>query len=147
MATIKAVAQDLINRVKQVPAFSNRVGFAVGGREVDPINVTMPLPYAWVIYTGCQNIDEQANKPNQTHGLVMVRMSFIVKICMKNSSTTVTGDDILNEIDTLTQVVNSVQGKTHNVAYQWRYEGDNLVGIESTRLEWDQPYSTIVPYK
>lgn len=141
------LAQDLITKVKQIPGYQNRVGFAVGGRDIDPINRNLTLPFAWIIYMG--NQPEQLQPGNNQYCKELLRYSFIVKIATKNanSTTNITGDMLLQTylpiLDDTCKIIKSTSPDTYN-GNKWRFEGEQLVEMDAERLVFDQVYSILV---
>jgi len=73
---IDVIAQDLVDKVKTIGALSNRVGLAVGGTDIDPINRDLPRPAAWVIFTGIPIVDSSTISTKN----VSVQYTFVIKI-------------------------------------------------------------------
>ena len=76
MSKIDLITQDIVDKVKTVTEFSGRVGLAVGGTDIDPINRDLTRPAAWVIFTGMPIIDGSQISTKT----VAVTYSYVVKV-------------------------------------------------------------------
>ena len=133
---IETVTQDLIARVKAIPAFGNRVGLSVGGQEIDPINRDMPRPAAWVVYVGDDLAQGSAMNPCQT----LIRLNFVVKILVDYSDETTLAT---TTFPLLHEVVQAVQGGSPVEGAKWLYESQGLTEL-TERMVWDQSYSILL---
>ena len=90
MSKIDNITQDLLVKVRTVSDFTNRVGLAVGGTEIDPINIDLPRPAAWVVFTGTPIL---YSSPTTT-STVSVNYTYVVKVLIDygDEATMITSD-------------------------------------------------------
>jgi len=131
---IDVVTQDLVDTVKAVASFSNRVGLAVGGQEIDPINRDLTRPAAWVIYIGDDFVSGNTMNPCNT----LIKLNFIVKILIDYDSE---ANLISTHLPLLHEVAQAVQGGEPAPGSKWLYEGQGLEALEPDRMVWNQQYS------
>lgn len=134
--SLAAAAEDLVTLVKDLPNFNHRVGLAVGGQEVDPINRDVQLPAAWVIYVG-DSVDSVAE---MNPCVQIIRARFVVKILIPYDNET----NLINDhFPLLHKVVSAVRGSEplEMPGSAWLYEGQQLESLEPSRQVWSQDYS------
>lgn len=132
MSNIETVTQHLVDTVSSVSAFGGRVGLAVGGQDLDPINRELTRPAAWVIYIGDDQVSGNTVTPCST-----VKMNFIVKILVDYDNE---ASLIATHLPLLHQVVQAVQGGQPVTGAKWLYEGQGLEEL-TDRMVWNQQYS------
>lgn len=132
--SIDTITQHLVDTVKAVPSFGGRVGLAVGGQEIDPINRELQRPAAWVIYVGDDFVEGNEMNPCQT----LIRMNFIVKVLVDYDNE---ASLISTHLPLLHEVVQAVQGGSPVPGMKWLYESQGLEALEPERMVWNQQYS------
>ena len=131
---ITTIAQHLVDTVGAVSAFGGRVGLAVGGQEIDPINRELTRPAAWVIYIGDDFVSGSQINPCST----VVKLNFIVKILVDYDNES---NLISTHLPLLHDVVQAVQGEEPVTGMKWLYEGQGLEALDSDRMVWNQQFS------
>lgn len=128
---IGELTQDLINKIKVVSAFQNRVGAAVGGTEADPTMANAPLPFAWVIYGGSApigEVSENGKRYRETQYLFNVS----VGIGYGNEA------DLLNTylpvLESTQQAVAGTEVAGVSNAGLWEYQGESLEDVQPNRM-------------
>lgn len=137
---IAEISQDLVAKVKSIASDSfgtttKRVGLAVGARKNDPLMDDTPKPAAWVIFIGDQNVDGAAQGTCQA----MIQYNFIVKVVVDYANEK---DLIDNQYPLLTEIIKAISGQGGPLGSQrWKYEGQTIDELTSSRLVFDQRYS------
>lgn len=134
MSNIDTISQDLVTRVKTVSSFSNRVGFTVGGQDMDPLNRDLDIPAAWCVYTGDEIVSVSPMNPCSS----LIKLNFVVKVLVPYPSSETTL--LTTYLPLLHEVVSAIQGGSPVSGSKWLYEGQGLTEM-SERLVWDQSYS------
>ena len=131
MSKIDIITQDLVDKVKTVPELSNRVGLAVGGTDIDPINREMPRPAAWVIFTGMPIIDGSRTATQD----VFVSYSYVVKVLIDYGNES---ELISTSFPLLEKIVETVKGSGINNLpfHDWSFEGMALESLDGDRMVW-----------
>lgn len=132
--SISVITQDIVDRVKAIPEFGGRVGLAVGGQEIDPINVELHRPAVWVIYVGDDIISD--NEINSCFEII--KLNFVVKILVDYDNET---NLIGTHLPLLHKVVGAVKGNEPIYGSNWIYDGQGLEALEPSRMVWAQSYS------
>lgn len=140
---ISELTQDLINKIKSVSAFENRVGAAVGGTEADPTMSGAPLPFAWVIYGGSQPTGEM-----REGGKVYRETSYLFNVTIGIGY----GDeaDLLNTyLPVLEATQQAVAGSNSGVsnAGLWEYQGDQFELVTVDRMVYTLRFSIVGYHK
>lgn len=133
MTEIATIAQSLVDRIKTVPEFENKVGFMIGGTQNDKFNRDLQAPSAWVVYVG----DQIEEEPDMYSCKEKIRLLFDVRIVVAKISE----EDIITEqLPLLHETVEAVLGQEPVPGGHWSYDGQGLITMES-RLVWNQRYS------
>lgn len=133
---IGSSAQDLVNRIRTIPEFGNRVSVTAGGKESDPMMYQGDYPKCWIVYRGDDNVSDVEGG----ECAVSVKAFYIVRILVQYGTQS---DLLTNQFPLLETVISSVIGYTPTVgATKWRYEGQTVTEIDDDRLAYDQLYST-----
>ena len=134
--SIQLATQDLVDRVKAISSLEGRVGLAVGGQEIDPINRDLGLPGAWVIYVGDTLIDVSEMNPHHE----FIKADFVVKVLVDYDNES---NLISTHLPLLHEVVQAIRGNNPTLlpGSKWLYEGMGLESLEPTRMVWAQNYS------
>ncbi len=123
---IKELLQNLVNTIATVDGLEGRVGAAVGGTSQDPELTKVPVPFAWVIFTGCQNVEGDL-------GYQVVQYNFSVMVGIEYGGTE--SDFLDTHITILEKVPGAVLGVTpYKYADEWQYEGCVINRAKSNRL-------------
>lgn len=134
ISSIGALTNDIVERVRAVSSFNGRVGLAVGGQDVDPINRNISRPASWVIYVGDDFLEGDPMNPCQT----LIKLNYIVKILVDYDTET----NLINtHLPLLHEVAQAVQGGEPVPGMKWFYEGQGLEALEPDRMVWNQQYS------
>ena len=136
--SIATIAQDLVDRVKAISSFSNRVGLALGGKNIDPTLRKLTVPHAWVIYMGDDIVSQ--DEMNPCNALIRVNFNVLVAHEYQNHNES---ELITTDFPLLHEVVAAVKGKSPVVGSTWAYEGQGLDIIDG-RLVWVQNYSILM---
>lgn len=133
---IKELLSNLVNSIAAVPEFEGRVGAAVGGTSQDPELTGVPVPFAWVIFAGCQGIEPERGAAYQ-----QVLYNFTVVVGIKYG----TEPDFLDtNILVLEKVPEAVLGVTpYKYADEWNYNGCFIDGAHSDRLVYKLNFSIV----
>lgn len=128
---IAELSLDLIDKIKTVSALQNRVGLAAAGGPSDPAMQNVPLPAAWLMYSGDSVIDGQPVGMQSED----IRHEFTLMVMISYSNQT----DLINtQLPTLEAIARSVSGKeSTSFAMRWKYQGAQLVDIFSDRLVYE----------
>ncbi len=133
---ITSISQDLVAKVKTITAFESRVGLAVGGQEIDPINRTLPHPAAWCIFTGISVIDA-VTPANKT---VAISYNYLVKVLIDYDTEQ---QMAVTDFPILEDTMNAVKGT--QIAglgfHEWRFGGMILESLEPARMVWVLTFS------
>ena len=134
--SIQLATQDLVDRVKAVSSLGGRVGLAVGGQEIDPINRDLALPGAWVVYVGDTLVDASEMNPH----FEFIKADFVVKVLVDYDNE---ANLISTHLPLLHEVVQSIRGNNPTLlpGSKWLYEGMGLESLEPSRMVWVQNYS------
>jgi len=134
--SIALISQDIVDRLKTVSEFNNRVGLAVGGKDIDPFNRDLQRPAAWAVYVGDDNESETTMNPCSS----LIRLNFIVKILVDYGTEAAL---ISTHLPLLHTTVSAIQGGEPIKGSKWVYEGQGLEAIEPERTIWAQQYSIL----
>jgi hypothetical protein len=138
---IEQATQGLIDLIKTVPEFENRVGTSVGGTDIDPTMSTVPLPFAWIIFDG----DQAQDSGNVGKIMQQVQLRFVVQVVVPNGTQT---NMLTVQYPFLESVIGSVRGQDGPVgAFKWKYEGQVMDSIQSDYIRFEQYYSITGHYK
>ena len=136
---ISELTQDLINKIKVVPAFENRVGAAVGGTEYDPTMSKAAVPFAWVIYGGSQPTGEQ-----REGGKTYRESTYLFKVTIAIGYGKEA--DLLNTyLPVLEATQQAVAGKDTGLsnAGLWEYQGENFELVTPDRMVYTMTYANV----
>lgn len=136
MTDIAELMVDITEKIKQVPALQNRVGFAAGGKAGDPTMRKAKVPFAWPVYAGDVPRTQQQNVQSTP-----VTHEVIVKVCLAY-----TNEAELSSVSypVLQEIIQAVTGS--NIPFikgycaKWSYLGQALEEIDE-RLVYVQRYS------
>jgi hypothetical protein len=135
---IAELAQDLIDKIKAVPALGNRVGMAAAGGATDPSMASVPLPAAWLLYEG-DSSEADYFSPVQD-------MTYNFSLALMVSYTDQTSL-INNELPTIEAVARSVSGKDSiSSASKYVYQGATLVDVFNDRLVYSLSFMVRASY-
>lgn len=134
--SIQVAVQDLVDRIKAVSSFGGRVGLAVGGQEIDPINRDLTRPASWVVYVGDAVISASDMNPH----VELIKADFVVKILIDYDNE---ANLISTHLPLLHEVVKAIRGNNPTAlpGSKWLYEGMGLESLEPSRMVWVQNYS------
>lgn len=137
---IRELTQDLINKLKAVPAFQNRVGAAVGGTEADPTMANAQVPFAWVIYGGSAPTGEM-REGGKLYRETSYLFNVTVAIGYGNEA------DLLNTylpvLESTQQAVAGEQAEGLSNAGLWEYQGENFELVTPDRMVYTVRFSII----
>ena len=139
-------AADLVARVRTVPALALRVGLALGGQQVDPNLIKVPLPAAWVMYLHDQ-VDEvpgASSSPYLVPATQVMLATFGIIIYVPYISE---ADMLATQLPLLELVIKAVKlgGGQAPSGFRWRYIGQKLQLVDSARLAYEQQYTLNFP--
>jgi hypothetical protein len=132
MADITELSNDLIEKLKTVPALQNRVGMATAGGPNDPSMQNVPMPAAWVLFEGFDvgNPDPYAGRGAED---VNYRFSAIIMVSYTNQSETIN-----TALPTILACAQAVSGKeSTNFALKWKSEGAQIIDVQPDRLVYE----------
>lgn len=131
MSKIDIITQDLVDKVKTVSALNNRVGLAVGGTDIDPINRDLPRPAAWVVFTGIPVIDGSAITTQN----VSVTYTYDVKVLIDYGKESKL---IATDLPLLETIVDTVKGsEISGLPYHtWSFNGMFMESLDPDRMVW-----------
>lgn len=134
---ISVIAQDLITKLKNVTKLNNRVGFAVGGKTIDPLMEKVTKPAVWCVYLG----DESISDSDQGECGPAIRCNFVIKVFVDYLNE----KDLLdNQFPLLEDIINEINGTQGPIGTKrWKYEGQTIDEINSNRLVFDQRVSIV----
>lgn len=137
---IKELAEDLMLKLKSVPALNNNVGMASAGRALDPTMKNAPLPSAWLLFEGDspQGGDFQLVSADD----IIYNFTAAVMVSYKDQA-----DVLNNQLPFLEELARSVSGRD-SLAYasRWKYQGAQLVDIFDDRLVYELSFSVSAAY-
>ena len=134
---IAEYAQDLVTKLKTIPAFGTtvkRVGVAVGAREIDPTLEKVERPAAWVIFVG----DEPISSGNPCAS--SLKLNFVVKVLLDYGTES---ELIAAQFPLLEELISTVSGKEGPLMAKWKYEGQMIDELTKDRMVFDQRYSIV----
>lgn len=140
MGVLSTITQDLLNKLKSVPALGERVGCTLGGTEADPILATMPAPYAWVFVQSSQS--EDTDRPRY----MRIRVNYVVFLGLDYGQGE--SDFVDNQLTLIEDVARAVGGTEVSVPGpgRWAYEGANWVHGDPTRQVYALNFSAVAHY-
>lgn len=134
---IKELLSNLVNTIATVDGLGGRVGAAVGGTSQDPELTQVPVPFAWVIFTGCQDVE-----PERGAGYQMLQYNFSVMVGIEYGGSET--DFLDTHITILEKVPGAVLGVTpYKYADEWKYEGCVINRAKANRLIYMLNFSVI----
>ena len=127
---ISEFAQNLIDKIKTVPALENRVGLASAGGATDPSMASVPLPAAWLMFEGNSVTADVYQAPVED---MEFRFTLAVMVSYVDQP------DLINtQYPTLDAIARSVSGKdSTSFGTRWRYLGAQLVDVFNDRLVYE----------
>ena len=135
---ISELTQDLINKIKSVPALQGRVGAAVGGTEADPTMANAPLPYSWVIFGGSTPTGESMSDGPKQYWIVQYQFTIVTGIAYGVSES----DLLDNQLPVLEAIEKAVAGtKAFKYADLWEFQGADLAKIDPDRMIYQLKFS------
>jgi phage gp37-like protein len=135
---ITELAQDMLAKLKTVPALGGRVGLTLGATDSDPLMQDIQVPAAWVLYSGDQNVDAASDARTRSKQIY----NFVVYVIIGYGSNEV--DMLTNQYPILDSTVASIAGTeilNANVIMNWKYTGQSVVHVGVDRLLYEQRYS------
>jgi len=141
MSIISTITQDLLNKLKTVPALGDNVGCTLGGTEADPTLANVPAPFAWVQVQSSQNEDTERPKYQR------VRINYVVFLGLdygKGESGFV--DTQLTLIEDVAKAVGSTEVSVPGPG-RWSYEGSNWVHGDPSRVVYALNFSAVAHYQ
>ena len=136
---IAEFAQDLINKIKTVPALGNRVGFAAAGGATDPSMSSVPLPAGWILFEG-ESLELPSN--NSTPQDMIYNFSLALLLSYTDQQ-----DVINNQLATIEAIARSVSGReSTNQGSRWFYNGAQLVDVFNDRLVYELSFMVKATY-
>ena len=137
---IAELATDLVTKLKTVPAMQNRVGLATAGRATDPSMKGVPMPAAWVLYTGDNNTNPESKGFLQND----IDMTFSAFLMLSYTSEL----DLINtELPTLEALARSASGADSTTfGMRWKYLGSQLLSTFSDRLVYELKFMVSTSY-
>jgi hypothetical protein len=135
---ISELTQDLINKIKSVPALENKVGAAVGGTEADPTMANAPLPYSWVIFGGSTPTGDSLQDGGQQYWLTQYQFTIVTGIAYGSTE----ADLLNNQLPVLEAIEKAVAGtKAFKYAGLWEFQGADLAKIDTDRMIYQIKFS------
>lgn len=141
MSNLSTITQDLLNKLKTVPALGENVGCTLGGTEADPTLASIPAPFAWVIFHSSTN--EDTDRPRYQR----IRANYVVFLGIdygKGESDFV--DNQLTLIDDVTRAVGGTEVSVPGPG-RWSYEGSNWVHTDPNRAVYALNFSAVAHYQ
>lgn len=131
MIIIETATQDLVDRVKAIPEFGGRVGLAIGGTDIDPINRDLEQPFAWVFFTNAAVIDGSKISTK----FASIAYSYIIKVVIDYGSES---ELISTGLPVLEKTISTIKGNQINgLAMQsWSFDGMTLEDFDKDRMVW-----------
>lgn len=138
--TLPEIVQDLINKVKLLSQYENRVAATLGGSKGDPNLVSMEAPFAWVVFESSSNAGERGKRWQE----VEYKFNVIVGLPYDEGEQ----DFISTQLELLELTCLAVRGTPNvpNSSNLWTYEGCELVTIDPTKVIYQLHFSTIGAY-
>lgn len=135
---IAELAQDLITKIKSVPALGDRVGMAAAGGATDPSMASVPLPAAWLLFEGDSNEVEYSG-PVQD---MTYNFSLALMVSYKDQTSLIN-----TELPVIEAVARSVSGKDSiSSASRYVYQGATLVDVFNDRLVYQLSFMVKASY-
>lgn len=134
---IDLILDDAVTKLKTISALNNRVGMALGGRDIDPQLENVPKPAAWILYNGSTNIDEREDGSCVTP----VRHDLDVLLIVDNGNATHLKTNVFPLIESVIAEINGKEGPLGTKYY--RYESSFLDALESDRLIYSFRFTII----
>jgi hypothetical protein len=136
---IAEFAQDLIDKIKTVPALGNRIGLAAAGGATDPSMSSVPLPAGWILFEG-ENLELPSN--NSTPQDMIYNFSLALMLSYSSQL------DLINtQIPTIEAIARSVSGKeSTSQGSRWFYNGAQLVDVFNDRLVYELSFMVKATY-
>lgn len=137
---IDLYTNDLVEKLKAVPAFGGRVGATLGGTEADPTLSNIEVPAAWVVFSGLQNRDQRDRRYQ------MMDMSFRVVVMLDyGNGESDFVDTQLKLIDDASQAVRGeIVADTGSMV--WNFDGASIVSINPDRIVYELSFSAPAAY-
>jgi len=138
MSKIGLISQDLVDKLKTVTEFQSRVGLAVGGTEIDPMNRDLPRPASWPVFTGIQIVDSSAPAPEN----VSVQYTYVVKILTDYDTE---ANLISVHLPLLEKTIETVKGTNINGLgfHSWSYNGMSMESLDADRMVFVLNFSVL----
>lgn len=137
---IRELTQDLINKIKAVPAYGNRVGAAVGGTEADPTMSNATTPFAWVIYGGSAPTGEQYEGGKKYRETTYI---FNVTVAIGYGKEADLLNTYLPVLEATQQAVAGLEVSGVSNAGLWEYQGENFELVTPDRMVYTMRFSTV----
>ena len=131
MSKIDLITQDIVDKVKAVTEYSGRVGLAVGGTDIDPINRDLKRPACWVVFIGMPIIDNsQISTKN-----VGVTYQYVIKVLIDYG---LESELIATHFPLLEKTITAVKGTGINNLpfHDWSFDGMSLESLDADRMVW-----------
>lgn len=136
--SIAITSRDILDRIKAIPELENRVGFTVGGQDMDPMNDKLKTPFVWIVFV---TDDVTLQNPVRPSCGDTLKLNYMVKVALDY------GRDENKLIDTdlpiLHLITSAIHGETPPglpVSF-WQYHNQTLESLDSDRMVWVQNYS------
>ena len=137
---IAEFTQNLVDKLKAVPALSGRVGLALAGGPNDTAMQNAPLPAAWVRFDGAYPMDTDING-NLCEDIVF-EFTALLMISYKTD-----GELINTSLPVLDACAQAVSGHdSTDFGLRWKYQGAQLVDIFSDRLVYEVRFAVSSSY-
>ena len=133
---IDKITQDIVDKIKAIQEYSGRVGLAVGGTDIDPINRDLPRPASWVVFTG-MTVTDAVDPATKT---VSVSYNYVVKILVDYSNES---QLISTDFPILENTISAVKGTNINglAFHTWSFTGLSLESLDADRMVWVANFS------
>jgi hypothetical protein len=127
-------AQALLELVQTVPALASSSGLMVGANTIDPQNIKLPLPAAWVLYVGDK---PDAEDGNLVENQVDFTSTFFVMVFVPTTSQADLRDV---QYPLIQSVIGAIQGQLAPNGNRFSYRGQSISNWNQGRLTMRQTY-------
>jgi hypothetical protein len=132
---IDQLSVELFNNISSITELNGRIGYVLGGKEDDPDLKNIPIPSAWVLFSG---EEPSENKPSVIPKSLFLNTHFSVLVYIPYNDQT---DLINNQYILLEKIKKSVHGKNSVSGHRWYYEGSILRMIHFDRQGFELRFS------
>lgn len=140
---ISEVANDLLAKIRSVPALASSTSYAIGGKATDPALKEIPLPACRLLFIAVTP-DEDPRTIGSGRGGNIVPKSEVVLCDFRALVLVPYGDDadILNvQFPLLEAVAEAVKATPAPSGHRWRYFGLKLSFVFPDRLGYEQRFT------